>query len=84
LEHEPEGHDLARCRWQHLDMKLWLYAILRRAYQLAPPSQQDELVKLARMADTGDAAAGENLRNYALEIVKAAQERSQAVRGGKS
>jgi hypothetical protein len=65
-------------------MKLWLYAILRRAYQVAPPPQQDELVKLARMADTGDLAAGENLRNYAVEIVNAAQERSRAASGGKS
>jgi hypothetical protein len=62
-------------------MNILEYAILRGAYQEASPPQQDELVKLARLAETGDRMAMLNLRIFAMELLQQTEIQKAAAAG---
>jgi hypothetical protein len=74
-------HDLPR-RWQHdTDMTVFEYVVLRRAYQVASPSQREDLATLAKQAETGDQVAAKRLRNYVLELIQKAEAPRSATAG---
>jgi hypothetical protein len=61
-------------------MTVFEYAVLRRAYQVASPSQREERAKLAKRAEAGDTIALATLRKCTLELIqKAEAPRSAAV-----
>jgi len=69
IEHRPGDHDLERCWWQRCEMKIWEYAIVRRASQVASATQLEELRELGKRAEAGDPAAAREFKALVLELV---------------
>jgi hypothetical protein len=54
-------------------MTVFEYVVLRRAYQVASPSQREDLATQAKQAETGDTIALATLRKCMLELIQKAE-----------
>jgi hypothetical protein len=64
-------------------MTVFEYVVLRRAYQVASPSQREDLAKLAKQAEAGDTIALATLRKCTLELIQKAEAPPRSATAGR-